>query len=550
MNRLKTCIFVLVLSYGCFLNTGAQDITPNPPDTVQKTKVILVHADKLFFDSDIDEQRQTMTGNVVFRHDSSFMYCDSAYLYDQDKLLEAFSNVRLEQGDTLFIYGDYLHYDSNIELARIRFNVRMVNIQQDSSVVTLYTDSLDYDRKANIGYYFEGGRIVDAENILESAYGQYSPETKIAEFQDSVRLTNRNGVLSTDTLEYSTETKIAYIVSPSIIESDSGVVHSSKGWYNTQENTSLLLDRSVVYSGNRILTGDSLAYNRDLGYGEAFGNMFIIDTARKVIMTGHYGFYEEKTDYAFATDSACAIEYSQGDSLYIYADTLEMITIDSTSRVLRAIMGVRFYRYDIQGICDSMRFTTADSVMRMFGNYPVLWNEEQQLFGDTIIIYMADSTVDFVHVPSSAFVVQEVEPDFYNQLGGNDLKAYFAGKNIEHINIDGNAESIFLPIDQDRTMIGLNYTQSSYLSIWFREGKFNKLKTFPKTDGLMTPIPDLTTEQKTLNKFNWYDELRPVDRFDIFRFYNERKKAKEKVEEEKVEEETEPEPVEPEPVEP
>ena len=514
----------MILSFVCLFVTNAQDDALNPPDTVQKTTITLVKADMGIRNTVVDEQRLTYVGNVVFRHDSSYMYCDSAYLYHQDKVLEAFGNVRMEQGDTLFIYGDYLIYDSRIELAKMRNNVRMVNVQEDSSVVTLYTDSLDYDRQADIGYYFEGGRIVDVDNLLESVYGQYSPGTKIAEFQDSVRLTGSDGILYTDTLEYSTETKIAHIISPSIIESDSGVVHSSKGWYNTQENTSLLLDRSVLYSGNRILTGDSLAYDRGLGIGEAFGDMRIIDTTRKMIMTGHYGYYDEKADYAFVTDSACAIDYSQGDSLFIHADTLEMITIDSTSRILRAYMGVRFYRYDIQGVCDSMRFTTDDSVMRMYGNYPILWSEEQQLFGDTIIIYMADSTVDYVHVPSAAFVVQEMEPNYYNQLGGNDLKAYFEGKSIEHIDIDGNAETVFLPIDQDGDMVGLLYLQSSYLTIWLVDGGFDKFKAWPKPDGLMTPIPDLTPEQKTLQKFAWYDELRPIDQQDIFRFYKPRAK--------------------------
>ena len=523
MKYFKICMFITSLLLNCFEVIKAQEDQPTLQDTVQKTKVFLVRADRQLVLR--NEQRQVMTGDVVFRHDSTFMYCDSAYFFEQDVSLEAFSNVRLEQGDTLFVYGDYLFYDGNIELAKIRYNVRMDNIQQDSSVVTLYTDSLDYDRQADIGYYFEGGRIIDAENELESIYGRYSPGTKIAVFQDSVRLTNPKYILYSDTLEYSTETKIANILGPSIIESDSGVIHTSKGWYDTQEDISLLLDRSEVYTGNRILTGDSLEYDRNLGIGKAYGNMRIIDTLQKVILTGHYGYYDEKEDYAFATDSACAIEYSQGDSLYLYGEILELITIDSTSRVLRAITGVRFYRIDIQGICDSLRFTTQDSVLRMFGHYPVLWNENQQLFGDTIIIFMADSTVDYVHVPSAAFVVQEVEPDYYNQLGGNDLKAYFEGKAIEHIDIDGNAESIFLPLEKDGAMIGLNYTQSSYLTIWFAEGKFHKLKTWTKTDGLMTPIPDLTPEQKTLSKFAWYDDLRPVDRYDIFRFYNEGNKS-------------------------
>jgi len=492
-------------------------------DTVPKTKIYMLHADLQSFSKIINDQRKLMTGNVIFRHDSSYMYCDSAYLYEKDNILEAFGLVRLEQGDTLFVYGNYLLYDGNQELAKMRYHVRMVNIQQDTSEVTLYTDSLDYNRQTDIGYYFEGGRIVDADNVLESVYGQYSPGTKIADFRDSVILTNPNFILYSDTLQYSTETKIATILGPSVIESDSGIIHSSRGWYDTQENTSVMLDRSQVFSGGRVLTGDSLLYDRNLGIGRAYGNMSIIDTAQKVILTGHYGYYEEKTEYSFATDSACAIEYSQGDSLYLYGDTLELVTVDSTSRVLRAFGGVRFYRIDIQGICDSMRMNTRDSILRMFGD-PVLWNEGQQLFGDTIIIYMADSTIDHVHVPTSAFVVQEVKPDYYNQLGGNDLKAYFEGKNIRIIDIDGNAESIFYPLDQaDSSMIGLNYTQSSYLSIWFDEGKFDGMKIWPSPTGQMTPIPDLTSEQKTLKKFAWHDAIRPIDRYDIFRFYNQRK---------------------------
>jgi lipopolysaccharide export system protein LptA len=491
----------------------------NTADTVKKTRVYLEHADIRYFNKNIDDQRQLLTGNVIFRHDSSFMYCDSAYFYERDLSLEAFGLVRLEQGDTLFVYGDYLFYNGNIELAQMRRNVRMVNIQQDSSVVTLYTDSLDYNRVTNICYYFEGGRVVDAENELISVFGRYSPGTKIAVFNDSVCLTNPNFVLYSDTLEYSTDTKIATILGPSVIESDSGTVYSTRGWYNTQENTSLLLDRSEVLSGEKILTGDSLVYDRTSGIGKAFGDMTLRDTAQNMTLTGHFGYYEEKTEYAFATDSACALEYSQSDTLFLHADTLELVTVDSTSRYLRAYRGVRFYRSDIQGICDSMHFSTKDSVLHMYGK-PVLWNENQQLSGDSIIIYMADSTIDHVHVPTSAFSIQYVDSGCFNQLGGNDLKAYFSGKNIERIDIDGNAESVYYPLQEDGSIEILNYTQSSYLSMWMDEkGKLAKLKLWPAPVGKTIPLPDLTEEQKTLKKFAWHEDLRPVDRYDIFRFY-------------------------------
>lgn len=209
--------------------------------TPKITKVYLEHANTLSFDKDVNADAQFLQGDVCFRHDSSYMYCDSAYFFETTNSLEAFSNVRMEQGDTLFVYGNYLFYDGNSQIAYLRENVRMENGE-----VTLFTDSLNYERIPDIGYYFDGGLIVDSLNQLSSYYGQYSPGTKLAVFNDSVRLENPQFTLYSDTLHYDTESKIATILGPSVIVSDSGTIHSSRGWYNTETNTSLLLDRKSV----------------------------------------------------------------------------------------------------------------------------------------------------------------------------------------------------------------------------------------------------------------------------------------------------------------
>ena len=215
------CYWILILLLLSFSFAGAQE---NSQDSVKK-----IHWDyvkTLFIIRDSDPPLQKFIGDVIFRLDSSYLYCDSAIFNQRDNFLEAFSNIKLNQGDTLFVYGKYLQYDGNTKFARLRHNVRMVSIQQDSSVVTLYTDSLDYDRRIDVGYYFEGGRIVDVDNELTSVYGQYSPQTKIATFNDSVHLDNPNFILDSDTLEYSTESKIVTILGPSVIKSDSGIIHS------------------------------------------------------------------------------------------------------------------------------------------------------------------------------------------------------------------------------------------------------------------------------------------------------------------------------------
>lgn len=483
---------------------AADTITP------KITKVYLEHANTLSFDKDVNADAQFLQGDVCFRHDSSYMYCDSAYFFETTNSLEAFSNVRMEQGDTLFVYGNYLFYDGNSQIAYLRENVRMENGE-----VTLFTDSLNYERIPDIGYYFDGGLIVDSLNQLSSYYGQYSPGTKLAVFNDSVRLENPQFTLYSDTLHYDTESKIATILGPSVIVSDSGTIHSSRGWYNTETNTSLLLDRSEVYSGDKVLIGDSISYNKEDGFGEAFGSMCLQDTTNKVMLEGQYGFYNERTDYAFATDSARFLEYSQGDTLYLHADTLEMSTLDSTAREIKAFYGVRFYRSDMQGVCDSMQFNTQDSILYMYNN-PVLWNEQYQIYGDTIEIFMNDSAIDYAHVKQFAFAVQHIDSTYYNQLKGNDLKAYFEGQAVRQIDVEGNAESIFYPLENDGAKIGLNETKSGFLTIWVKENKLDKLKIWPNPVGSLTPIPDLKPEQKTLKDFYWYDYLRPKNKDDIY----------------------------------
>ncbi|MDR2121274.1 MAG: hypothetical protein LBP64_10455 [Tannerella sp.] len=493
--------------------SARQSIDTVPPQT---TKVYLEHADVQSFDKLIAADRQVLTGNVRFRHDSSFMYCDSAYFFEQNSSLEAFGTVRMEQGDTLFVFGDYLFYDGVKQLAVMRRNVRMENIQPDSSIVTLFTDSLNYDRISGIGYYFEGGMIVDAENELTSIYGQYSPATKQAIFQDSVRLENPKFTLYSDTLHYNTDTKIATILGPSVIVSDSGTVYTSKGWYNTADNTSLLLDRSEIHSGNRLLTGDSIVYNRATGFGEAFGNIFIRDTLNKIILEGQYGYYNEKTEFAFATDSARCLEYSQGDTLYMHADTFEMTSLDSVGRILKAYHHVRLFRTDIQGVCDSMRFDTKDSILYMHSD-PVLWNEQYQLYGDTIKMYMRDSTVDYVLVHPSAFAAQQLDTSAFNQLRGRELYAWFEGKTVRTIYIDGNAETIWYTTEDNGIITDMNKTQSSYLRIWFKDSQMEKLLIWPEPQGKLTPLSLLAPEERTLKDFYWYDYMRPRDKDDIFR---------------------------------
>ena len=480
-----------------------------------KSKVYLLHADVLKKSKDNpDPDAQILVGNVSFRHDSIYMYCDSACFYEKTNSLEAFDNVKMEQGDTLFLYGDYLFYDGNTQIAKVRNNVRMEN-----RTTTLTTDSLNYDRIANLGYFFDGGTLMDEENVLTSDWGEYSPATKMSVFNYEVELVNPQFTLTSDTLRYNTATKIANIVGPSDIDSDENHIYSELGYYYTQQGQAKLLNRSVLSNGGKTMVGDSLFYDRNKGVGEAFYNVEFVDTINKNMLTGNYCYYNQKVGRAFATDEAMAVDFSQGDSLFIHADTLQMFTFnldtDSVFREARAYHKVRFYRSDVQGVCDSLVFSAKDSCLTMYRD-PILWNKRQQLLGEQIMIYMNDSTIDWAHIQNQALSVERLDSANYNQVTGKEMKAFFKNGEMNQVDVIGSVRLVYYPMEKDSTYIGMNISETSQLSMFIENRKLKKMIMSPKSNGTLYPMSQIPSDKKRLDNFAWFDYVRPLSKNDIF----------------------------------
>ncbi len=134
-NRHKTISLVLCLlllaapssvvaALPTFALFATKDSTATTHTPTAQEKVYLLFAETLEFDQEKSADYQVLRGNVQFRKDSMFMYCDSAYFYELNNSLDAFGNVRMEQGDTLFVYSDYMSYNGNTAKARLRENVR------------------------------------------------------------------------------------------------------------------------------------------------------------------------------------------------------------------------------------------------------------------------------------------------------------------------------------------------------------------------------------------------------------------------------------------
>lgn len=508
----RIIIALLCIGYVCWLSAQERKDTTAEK---KKTRVDLLYADEAQADKQKRPDVQVLVGSVRLKHDSMYMFCDSALIYEKVNSVEAFGNVRMEQGDTLFIYGDYLYYDGMSQLAMLREHVRMIN---RNTVLT--TDSLNYDRVLNLGYYFEGGTLTDEENVLDSDWGEYSPVTKLAVFNHNVRLVNPKFTLTSDTLKYSTLTKVATILGPSDIVSQENQIYSERGIYNTMTEQAELLDRSILTNGSKKLVGDSLFYDRKLGYGEAFDNVQMNDTLNRNMLTGDYCYYNELTGNALATKRAVAIDYSQGDSLFMHGDTLRMVTFnlntDSMYREMRVYHKVRAYRTDVQAVCDSLVYNSKDSCMTMYTD-PILWYGYQQLLGEEIKVYMNDSTIDWAHIINQALAVEEKDSIHYNQITGKEMKAFFQGGEMRQVDVNGNVLVVFYPVEEkDSSLIMHDYTEGSFLRMLLKERKMERGTFIGKTTGTAYPLDQIPADKFRLPSFAWFADIRPRDKNDIF----------------------------------
>ncbi len=587
-------------------------------------KVFLEKADSLSSHTNLDYQ--ILMGNVHFRRGGMNMYCDSAHFYEKSGSFEAFGNVKMRQGDTLFIDADQLYYSDSLQLATLYADPGK-KVKLRNRKVTLLTDIFNYDLGLDLGYYDVGGQLIDDKNRLTSWEGEYNPTTKEAVFVNDVYLTSlsKNDTLeiSTDQLYYNTATHIAELTTQSTIVNGDGVIETTDGVYNTETGQVDLYDRSLVTANNgNTLVGDTLNYNRKTGIGIGYGNIIINDYQNKTILYGDYGYYDEMIDSALVTGRAHAVDYSQGDSIHLHGDTIRafrvIILVDSTkaaqaqsmantvegadaddtsigiddkmindgaSAIMRlpdlgdattrreslgisddvldygivsiadlpkidpqrklpetntaptskptrsngvklqpdtvryvvAAPRVRFFKADIQGVCDSMTMVSSDSMLWM--NYsPIVWSDNRQVTGDLIQVHFNDSTADWAKVPSNSLMAEKIEDGYFNQLAGKEMIAQFIDGHLNHLDVNGNVEAITFPEENDSTINKVTNLESSFLAADFKNNTISRMKLWSETNATVTPLYLAKKSIFYLRQFRWYETFRPTDPEDIFNF--------------------------------
>jgi len=477
-----------------------------------RTRIHVLHADAYNFDAALGKDTQRLIGHVKMKQDSTLFMSDSAYLNDKKRDFDAFGQVHININDTLNLYGDRLHYNGKTRIAELFGHV----VLQDDKA-KLSTEHLVYNRVNHIASYDVGGTIVSDSNILTSKRALYNTETKIFHFKKDVVLTNPDQVTHADTLIYNTNNKTAYFRGPTVIKGSQSTIRCVNGWYDTENDISKLKDRPIIESDGQKLIADSLEYNNRTTFGRAFGRVQVIDTQHSMIVEGRVGEMWDKKGLTYVTDSAMAISYDRTDSLFIHADTL-WVFFDAKRKAKKmlAYHGVRFYRTDLQGKCDSMSYVMNDSSLRLYTK-PVIWSGKNQLSADSMRLSIHNNQIDSLSLFNHSIIVSRDSTTSFNQIAGRLMIGYFRQNRIYQMNVDGNAQSIYWVRDDKHRLIGVNKAEASNMLIRISNNEIRAINYKEKPTETMYLEKELTKEERYLKDFKWLVKLRPISKDDIFR---------------------------------
>ncbi len=508
MRLLKGILLIAMLFAASWMQAQEQD-----GESRKKTRVHIEHYDKATYSQSLGDV-QRLIGHVKIRHDSAYFFCDSAYFYEKTNSFDAYQNVHILVNDSVEIFSDLMNYDGNARFAEFFDNVRLMD---DST--TLYTEYMTYDRNQHLACYPDSATTIRGNKTLISCIGYYRDDLKELSFFENVIVTHPKYQMYTDTLYYNTKIEKMWFLGPTTIVNEENILDGTRGHYLVKEDHVFLDKRPFLHNKTQQVHSDSIFYDRNRGVAKAYEHVDMIDTSYKMIMRGGYVELWEHKEFSYATDSAYAIYYEDGDSLYLHSDTMFFYFDKEKEELDRFIArrNVRFYKSDLQGKCDTLTYHRADSTVRM-RVAPVLWNEESQMTADRIDIKTDGENVDFVFQDDNAFIASRDTIEGFNQIKGTDIISHFKKGEIHHVNVDGNsAESIYWIRDDDGGIIGIDVAKSETMVIEMKNNNISIIKSFRDIQETMYPEEDLNESSRYLSGFKWYEEVRPKDKDDIFR---------------------------------
>lgn len=492
-------------------NKGKPSPAVRPED-----KVKIIHSDEFKKDTKY-EGNQYMVGHVQIEHQGSVLYADEVILYNDQSLVKAIGNARLQNADGSVITAHEMEYNGVTQKGVAKKDVVLTDPKQ-----TIKTDILYYDRLANQAYFNTGGTISDAQNVMYTKSATYFLNTKMIDFVGNVKIDSPDYIIEGPNIKQNQNTKVAEFFGPTTITNRANPknrIYTERGTYRMETKEAFLNKNSRIFYNDKILTGDDMYFNNITGFGKATGNVTLDDPIERRYIKGGYGEVFQKKDSAMMTNSPYAVKIMEKDSIYFAAEKIlsyqrpDLADISVKKSFLRAYKKARIFKSNAQGRADSIAFNETDGIMHMYTN-PILWSGEKQVTGDKVEAYFNTKTenIDSLKVIGNAFAISKVDSlnlkDEFNQVKGKFMTVYYENNDIKEARVVGNAQSIVYVDDVDQETkqpqrIGITLSTCGIIGALFEERALQIISCSIGANSDTYPMSKIEPEKRKFPDFNW-----------------------------------------------
>lgn len=539
-----------------FLFLGIYVFGQNNPQKPPIKKIKHIHSDVMKSTPQKFEGNPFAYGNVIFDHDGTKLYSDSAVWYQDLNFFRAWSRVRIIN-DTVSMASDSLEYDGNTRIAKGFDNVHLKDKNSE-----LFADYVEYNRVTDVAVATGNVVMIDPSQRIETPHMVYDRKTGIARTDAGAIIRGKDGTVThTQTLVYNANSKVIEFDRKVTIETPDYRIDSEQmtmnqttditefighsrvsdrkdptnyilmpeggGVFNKRTGEAFLNKRSTVYRQGKELHGNQMYFNDKTGYGWAKGDVLINDPDEKRFIRGDFGEAFRELDSAYVTQNAYAVKAFSMDSLYFHADTIMAVQRKDSTKLIKGYFNARFFKSNMQGKSDSIAYNETLGIMKFFRD-PIMWSDEQQITGDTIFAYNnpIKEVMDSVRIWNNAFAIAKVdsltEKDF-NQVKGKFMLGLFLDNKLDWIEVHENAQSVtFVDEEEDpeknkpKERIGINLSDCGIIEADINGNDVDVLSCRIQATSKLYPESKLPDKSKYLKDFKWRGDERMKRWQEIF----------------------------------
>lgn len=343
---------------------------------------------------------------------------------------------------------------------------------------------------------------------INTPRGFYYGDERRAESSSGVQLDDKKVILTADSGEYFFNDDKAIFRSNVTLYDTASTLTSAKLTYFKKEDRALAAGHVKIIQEDNIIDADTLEHFRDSRVTFANSNVRIENRGNNVQIYGEHLIDYAQEFHTIIDEKPLLVQIDTTrsrlpdslitgtDSIQIKLDTLiiKSISMESwrdTINRFEAQDSVKIWRETFASLNDYSVYKKSNEKIITYRRKesdmkPVLWNEETQLMGDSITIFLKDNEVQALEVVKDAFVLSpnEIYQNRYNQISGNKLIMYFDKGDISRVEVEGSVYNVYYMYTEEQKPNGLTQASAESASLRFVNKRVKEVRMYgsPKSE--------------------------------------------------------------------